>query len=84
MNKPYEVLEPSQTYSLNIITTINNNYDNYKPIFMEYTIEENGYYYITLNGVRQQKYEYPCMKNDIIQMWVTKNKIISTIKNNRK
>lgn len=77
MDKPYKISEPVQVYALNITTTCE--CDKCPPEYKEYIVEENGEYYVKLNGVIQAN-ELLCMQGDIIQMYITHNKVISDIK----
>ena len=76
--KPYKIIPPVQVYALNITTTLSD-CDKCPPEYAEYIVEEDGNYYITLNGINQSDYDLQCMQGDIIQMWITHDKVIADI-----
>lgn len=76
--KFYNITSSKQVYALNVETDCKS--DNCPPEYMEYIVEKDGNYYITLNNIRQSQYEYPCVKGDIIQMWVSQTEVISDYK----
>ena len=76
--KPYKIIPPVQVYALNIEAECT--CENCPPQYAEHIVEEDGNYYITLNGINQSDYDLQCMQGDIIQMYITHDKVISTLK----
>jgi len=78
MEIPYKILEPTQVFALNITT--DTDCDKCQPSHTKYIVKEDGNYYITLNGVRQYPYDFPCVEGDIICMSISSTEVLIDIK----